>query len=58
MAAHQTKRLLPDSGLCGTFEVAGPIMGWQRGGPSRSHRLIGPISNGAHGNKSVLPAGP
>lgn len=33
MAAHQSKRLLPDSGLCGTFEVAGPILGWQRGGP-------------------------
>jgi hypothetical protein len=28
MAAHQTKRLLPDSGLCGTFELAGPILGW------------------------------
>ncbi len=33
MAAHQTKRLLPDCGLCGPFELAGPILAWQRGGP-------------------------
>ncbi len=33
IAAHQTNRLLPDSGLCGTFEVAGAILGWRRGGP-------------------------
>jgi hypothetical protein len=37
MAAHQTNRLLPDSSLCGTFELAGPILAWQRGGPLTDH---------------------
>ena len=58
MAAHQTKRPLPDSGLFGTLRWLGRFWVGSEAALYRSHRLIAPISNGAHRNKSVLPATP